>query len=52
VKTKTTLYLRGISTEVKNHFKAHCAKRGKTMTEKIEELMRDTIKKDSTLETR
>lgn len=52
MKVKTTLYLRGISNDVKNHFKAYCAKRGITMTDKIEDLMRQTVKKDSTLEIR
>jgi len=52
VKPTATLFLRGISMDVKNHFKAYCAKRGKTMTEKIEEMMREAVKKDSKIETR
>jgi hypothetical protein len=35
----STIYIRGISTEKKNHFKAHCAKRNKSMKKVIEEFM-------------
>jgi len=44
-KPKATLYITNLSAEVKRLFKAHCSKIGKTMTGKIEEMMREEIKK-------
>jgi plasmid stability protein len=41
------LYIRGLSRDLKDQFKAHCARRGKSMTEKIEELIRQTLKEDA-----
>lgn len=43
---KTTVYLRGIDRATKDFFKAWCAKRGLSMTKKIEQLMRETVKQD------
>jgi hypothetical protein len=47
-----TIFLRNIPRPVKDHFKAYCARRGITMTEKMVQLMRETIRKDDSLETR
>lgn len=41
------LYIRSIPRDVKDQFKAWCVLRGVSMTEQIEQLMRDTIKKES-----
>ncbi len=48
--TTSTLYVRGISTSLKDHFKAHCAKRGITMKDKLIEMLSDAIEKDNSLE--
>lgn len=40
-KTKTFLEL---NTDIKCQFKAHCAQRGKTMTEVLEEMMLEKIR--------
>lgn len=40
------LYIRSIPRDVKDQFKAWCARRGTNMTAKIEDLMRETIKQD------
>ena len=45
------VFLRNIPRGVKDHFKAYCAKRGITMTDKIVDMMREAIKKDNKLET-
>ena len=37
------IYIRGIPDELKNQFKAHCAKRGRTMRKAIIQFMKDTI---------
>ena len=42
---KTVLYIKGISAEIKRHFKAYCAKRNISMKDAIEEMMREKIKK-------
>lgn len=44
-----TLYIRGLSMSVKDHFKALCARRGVSMTIRIEELIREDIQKDNVL---
>jgi antitoxin component of RelBE/YafQ-DinJ toxin-antitoxin module len=44
-----TVYLRGIRADVKAYFKAYCAKRGMSMTEMVEELMRRCIAEDNKL---
>lgn len=41
---KAGLHLKGLNAEVKRQFKAHCVRRGKTMTEVIEQMMKDKIK--------
>ena len=43
-KEKTNLLLK-ISAEVKRYFKAYCAKQGRTMTEVVEEMMKEKMKK-------
>lgn len=43
---KAVLYIKGLSAEVKRHFKAYCVKQGKTMTQAIEEMMLEKIKQD------
>jgi len=40
---KTTLNLRGIDETLKREFKAFCAKRGKTMVEEIQRLMKEEL---------
>jgi len=40
------LYFRAFPMDLKHLFKAWCARRGISMKEKIEDLMRDTIKTD------
>lgn len=45
------IFLRNIPRSVKDHFKAHCAKRGISMTAKIVDMMREAIQKDNKLET-
>lgn len=40
------LYIRDLPRDVKDQFKAHCARRGTSMTKRIEELMRGAIKAD------
>lgn len=47
---KTTVYIRHVPREVKDHFKAYCAKRGITMADMITKMMREKIQKDSTLD--
>tara|TARA_R100000808_G_scaffold6960_2_gene20350 strand:- start:3724 stop:3897 length:174 start_codon:yes stop_codon:yes gene_type:complete len=47
---RATMFLRNIPRGVKDHFKAYCARRGITMTEKIVQLMKETIAKDDRLE--
>ena len=42
--TKGILYIRGLPVDVKDQFKAACARRGLSMTERIEELIRLDIK--------
>ena len=42
--TKGVLYIRGLPVDVKAQFKAACARRGLSMTERIEELIRLDIK--------
>lgn len=46
-RSTSILYIRGVPFEVKAHFKAYCAKRGKSMTDVIVELMRRQIEKAS-----
>ena len=41
------LFLRDIPTELKNHFKSYCAKRGKSMKETVENFMRQCVGMDS-----
>ncbi len=48
--TKSTLYIRHVPREVKDHFKAYCAKRGITMADMVTEMMREKIRKDSELD--
>lgn len=43
----STIYIRGIPRDVKNFFKAWCIKRNITMSEKIEQFMRDTLREDN-----
>lgn len=43
---KSTIYIRGISDTVKDHFKAWCARRHMTMSHAIETLMRLTANQD------
>lgn len=43
-KKTATLFLRDLPREVKDAFKAHCARRGKSMTETIVQFMRQTVK--------
>lgn len=45
-KRTATLYVKNLPVDVKCQFKAHCAKRGKSMVEVVEEMMRAKIKKD------
>jgi len=52
VKPPATVFLRNIPRGVKDQFKAYCARRGITMTDKVVELMREAIKKDNQLESR
>ena len=40
----TELYIRGIPVNLKNYFKAYCAKRGKTMSSLIVSFMREVVK--------
>ena len=47
---RATMFLRNIPRGVKDHFKAYCARRGITMTEKIVQLMKETIANDDRLE--
>lgn len=49
-KRTSTLYIRELPRDLKDHFKAHCTLRGITMTDKIIELMKETISKESKLE--
>jgi hypothetical protein len=42
-----TVILRNISRDVRDHFKAFAAKRGKTMTELVVGFMRECVEKDS-----
>lgn len=51
-KPPATLYVRNVPREVKDHFKAYCAKRGTTMADMLTKLMREAIRKDNKLETR
>jgi len=41
---RTTIYFRGISKHLKDHWKANCTRRGKTMSQRLEELMRKDIR--------
>lgn len=38
------LFIRGLDKELKATFKAHCARRGQTMTEVISALMREALR--------
>jgi hypothetical protein len=49
---KATIFIRYVPREVKDHFKAYCAKRGITMTDKFIQLMRETIDKGNRIDTR
>jgi hypothetical protein len=40
------LYLRGLSPHLKSQFKAHAARRGKSMTEMITEFMLNCVRSD------
>jgi hypothetical protein len=40
------LYIRRIPRDVKDQFKAHCVRRGWSMSWKIEQLMREVLKKE------
>jgi len=39
----TTLYIKDIPVDTKAHFKAYCARRGKSMTQMIISMMREKI---------
>lgn len=45
-KRKATLYITNLPVDVKSQFKAHCARRGKTMTEMITEMMKEKVMGD------
>lgn len=49
-KRTCTIFIRELPRDVKDQFKAWCAVRGVTMTAKIEQLMRSTIKNGSKLD--
>jgi len=42
-----SLFLRNLPRHIKDSFKASCARRGMTMLDRIIEMMREDIKKDS-----
>ncbi len=43
---KACIYLTGISRDVRDHFKAICAKRGSNMTKEFDKFMRKTIREE------
>lgn len=42
---RSTLYIRDMPRDLHDAFKAWCARRGITMTDKIKQLMADTVEK-------
>jgi hypothetical protein len=48
----STLFIRYIPVEVKLFFKAHCAKRGKTMSQVVIKFMKDSVRTDQEVEGR
>jgi plasmid stability protein len=42
----TSIIVRNIPKEVRNAFKAWCAKEGKTMTEAIKKFMEDSVRRE------
>jgi hypothetical protein len=44
---KGTLYIRGVPKNLKDFFKAACAKRGIAMTEKIIDMMKEYVAKEN-----
>ena len=43
----TTLFLRKVDSQLKNEFRAVCVRKGKTMTEEIQKLMKETVDEDN-----
>ena len=43
---KATLFITNLAADLKCQFKAYCARRGKTMTEMITEMMKEKILED------
>lgn len=46
---RTAIYFRRISRHLKDHWKAECTRRGKTMSQRLEELMRKDIRDSNRL---
>lgn len=43
----SVLFIKGIPKELKDRFHAHCARRGKSMTDTVVSFMRSVIKEES-----